>query len=55
MSKKPRKNLLKKKVWVAVLGSGGIVESVRVSHTEQHAMNAITEHLKGSGYDGVLV
>lgn len=42
---------MSKKVWVAVLGSGGIVEGVRVSRTEQQAMNAITEHLKGSGYD----
>jgi len=41
----------KEEVWVAVLGSGGTVESVCVSRTEQHAMNAITEHLKGSGYD----
>jgi len=41
----------KEEVWVAVLGSGGIVEAVRVSRTEQHAKDAITEHLKGSGYD----
>jgi hypothetical protein len=41
----------KEEVWVAVLGSGGIVEGVRVSRTEKHAMNTITEHLKGSDYD----
>ena len=28
------------------------MEGVRVSRTEQHAKDAITEHLKESGYEG---
>jgi hypothetical protein len=37
-------------VWVAVLGSGGTVDTVRVFYDHEKAMSAITEHLEGSGY-----
>jgi len=37
-------------VHVAVLGGGGLVESVVVCITKEGAMEAITKHLEGSGY-----
>ena len=38
------------KVYVAVLGGGGLVEVAMVCATKKKAMELITEHLKGSGY-----